>query len=88
MYTPDSDTFLVALYTITDDLYKTYFPETKSKVGPKRVMTDSEIILPTEGWSLLPMAQMARKEIVEIRKGPLVWLFPSPLEPARIQPPL
>lgn len=44
MYTPDSDTFLVALYTITDDLYKTYFPETKSKVGPKRVMTDSEIM--------------------------------------------
>ncbi len=44
MFTLDLDTFLVALYTITDDLYKSHFPEPKSKVGPKPVMTDSEIM--------------------------------------------
>ena len=40
----DLDTFLVALYTITDDLYQTHFPEPKAGVGPKPVMEDSEVI--------------------------------------------
>ncbi len=44
MYTPDLDTFLVALYTITDDLYKRYYPRTGPEVGPKPIMTDSEIL--------------------------------------------
>jgi hypothetical protein len=44
MDTLDLDTFLVALYTITDDLYKTYYPITKSHQGSKPIMTDSEII--------------------------------------------
>lgn len=44
MYKLDSDTFLVALYTITDDLYKKYYPRTGSQVGPKPIMTDSEIL--------------------------------------------
>jgi hypothetical protein len=44
MNTPELDTFLVALYTISDDLYKTHFPNKTSKVGPKLIMNDSEII--------------------------------------------
>lgn len=44
MYTLDLDTFLVALYTITDDLYKAHYPKTGSGVGPKPTMTDSEIL--------------------------------------------
>jgi hypothetical protein len=44
MYTPDLDTFLVSLYTITDDLYKSSYPRNKSKVGPKYIMSDSEVI--------------------------------------------
>ena len=44
MYTTNLDTFLVALYTITDDMYKTHYPKTNPRVGPKPVMTDSEII--------------------------------------------
>lgn len=44
MCTTDLDTFLVALYTITDDLYKAYHPETNRRVGPKPVMTNSEVI--------------------------------------------
>jgi hypothetical protein len=44
MYTLDLDTFLVALYTITDDLYKACFPVNKPHVGPKPIMTDSEIV--------------------------------------------
>ncbi len=44
MYKPELDTFLVALYTITDDLYKGHYPHTGSEVGPKPVMTDSEIL--------------------------------------------
>jgi len=42
--TIDSDTFLVALYTITDDLYQAHYPRPKAKVGPKPDMTDSEVI--------------------------------------------
>jgi hypothetical protein len=42
--TPDLDTFLVALYTISDDLLKAHFPNKISKVGPKVIMSDSEII--------------------------------------------
>ncbi len=44
MDTLDLDTFLVALYTNIDDLYKAHLPETKPHVGPKPIMTDSEII--------------------------------------------
>ncbi len=44
MYTPDLDTFLVALYTITDDAYKAHYPETGLRVGPKPIMTDSEVM--------------------------------------------
>jgi hypothetical protein len=44
MYTLDLDTFLVALYTITDDLYKANYPENKPHVGAKPVMTNSEIL--------------------------------------------
>ncbi len=44
MYTLRSDTFLVVLYTITDDLYRSHFPRPKSRVGPKPVMTDSEVM--------------------------------------------
>ncbi len=44
MNTLDQDTFLVALYTITDDLYKVNYPVTETGVGPKPIMSDSEII--------------------------------------------
>lgn len=44
MHTLDLDTFLVALYTITDDLYKTHYADTARRVGAKPVMTDSEIM--------------------------------------------
>jgi hypothetical protein len=44
MCTPDSDTFLVALYTIADDLYAAHYPETKRRVGAKPVMSDSEVM--------------------------------------------
>lgn len=44
MCTPDSDTFLVALYTVTDDLYKAHYPRTDRRVGPKPVMSDSEVM--------------------------------------------
>ena len=42
--TLDINTFLVALYTISDDLYKIHFPDKRSRVGPKLMMNDSEII--------------------------------------------
>jgi len=42
--TLDLDTFLVALYTIADDLYKTHFPNKQIQVGPKLIMNDSEIM--------------------------------------------
>jgi hypothetical protein len=44
MCTTDLDTFLVALYTITDDLYKVRYPEISRRVGPKPVMTNSEVM--------------------------------------------
>jgi len=44
MYTFNSDTFLVALYTFTDDMYKTHYPKSDSCVGPKPIMTDSEVL--------------------------------------------
>ena len=44
MCTTDSDTFLVALYTITDDLNRAYYPETNRRVGAKPLMSDSEIM--------------------------------------------
>lgn len=44
MCTTDLDTFLVALYTITDDLYKEYYPEANCRVGPKPIMTNSEVM--------------------------------------------
>jgi hypothetical protein len=44
MYTTDLDTFLVALYTIADDQYKARYPQISPHVGPKRVMSDSEVI--------------------------------------------
>jgi hypothetical protein len=44
MDTLNRDTFLVALYTITDDLYQATFPQAETKPGAKPVTTDSEII--------------------------------------------
>lgn len=44
MYTLDLDTFLVALYTIVDDLYRLNYPIDKPKPGTVPVMTNSEII--------------------------------------------
>ena len=44
MRTPDSDTFLVALYTVTDDIYKAHYHEIKNRVGPKPIMSDSEVM--------------------------------------------
>jgi hypothetical protein len=44
MYTPDLDTFLVALYTITDDLFKATCPQPTSHPGPSPTMSDSEIL--------------------------------------------
>jgi hypothetical protein len=44
MNTLDLDTFLVGLYTITDDLYKATYPVTQTKPGAKPIMSDSEVI--------------------------------------------
>jgi hypothetical protein len=44
MNTLSLDTFLVALYTITDDLYKAAYPLSELKPGAKQIITDSEII--------------------------------------------
>jgi hypothetical protein len=44
MDTLDLDTFLVALYTHIDDLYKANYPPTKPKPGANPIMTDSEIL--------------------------------------------
>ena len=44
MCTTDFDTFLVALYTITDDLYKAHHPQASCRVGPKPIMTNSEVM--------------------------------------------
>jgi hypothetical protein len=44
MNTLSLDTFLVGLYTITDDLYKATYPKPAPKPGTKPIMTDSEII--------------------------------------------
>jgi hypothetical protein len=44
MNTLSLDTFLVGLYTITDDLYKATYLPVESKPGAKPIMTDSEII--------------------------------------------
>jgi len=44
MDTLSPDTFLVALYTITDDLYRTTYPPTHLQPGAKPIMIDSEII--------------------------------------------
>lgn len=44
MNTLPLDTFLVALYTIIDDLYKATYPQIDPKPGAKPVMSDSEIL--------------------------------------------
>lgn len=44
MCAADLDTFLTALYTITDDLYEAHFSECGGGVGPKPVMSDSEVM--------------------------------------------
>jgi hypothetical protein len=44
MDTLSLDTFLVALYTITDDVYKAAYPQIPPKPGAKPVMGNSEII--------------------------------------------
>lgn len=44
MFILDLDTFLVALYTIIDDLYKAVYPYVILRSGPKEIMADSEIL--------------------------------------------
>lgn len=44
MYMLDRDTFLVGLYTITDDLYQSTYQRRVLKPGTKPIMGDSEII--------------------------------------------
>jgi hypothetical protein len=44
MSTLDLDTFLVGLYTITDDLFQEAYPIHTPKPGNKPLMTDSEIV--------------------------------------------
>jgi hypothetical protein len=44
MSTLDLNTFLVGLYTITDDLYQQAYPIHTPKSGTKPIMTDSEIL--------------------------------------------
>ncbi len=44
MYALDCDTFLVGLYTITDDLYRSNFPQNTPKPGTTPLLADSEII--------------------------------------------
>jgi hypothetical protein len=44
MSTLNLDTFLVGLYSITDDLFKTTYPQSRLKRGAKPIMSDSEIL--------------------------------------------
>jgi hypothetical protein len=44
MNTLSIDTFLVALYTISDDLYQATYPSACARPGAKAVMSDSEVI--------------------------------------------
>ena len=61
--TPDLDTFLVALYTIIDDLYQAHYTSTAaSRCGAKPTMSDSEILTLAlcAQWLKLPERQLIR----------------------------
>jgi hypothetical protein len=56
------DTFLVALYTITDDLYQAANPYPRSKPGSKPIMSDSEVLTLALAaqWLQLPERKLIR----------------------------
>lgn len=61
--TPDLDTFLVALYTIVDDLYKAHYSTLPaSRCGARPTMTDSEILTLAlvAQWLKLPERKLIR----------------------------
>ncbi len=61
--TPDLDTFLVALYTIIDDLYQDHYPSPAAlRCGVKPTMTDSEVLTLAIAaqWLKLPERQLIR----------------------------
>ncbi len=74
MDTLNLDTFLVGLYTITDDLYKAAYPQTALKPGAKPLMMDSEILTLA---LCLQWLQWSERKLIDYVKSHWQSYFPS-----------
>ena len=75
----DLDTFLVALYTIVDDLYQQHAaPAKPRRPGPPPTMADSEVLtlaLCAQWWGT------SERAFLRVCRAPLAGLFPAGAQP-------